>query len=106
MCFACPAVEIVLPVGRSRAWLTTSSVALLLLLLYPYLRVVWLAEYLASVPDPVAQFSAPILQHMNDDHSATTKAKIEHYITGGVEVRSRKSPHMRQIKIVSRSSRS
>lgn len=45
-------------------------------------------EYLSTSPDAVAQFSAPILQHMNDDHSETTKAMIEHYVTGGVEIAS------------------
>ncbi|CAM9946282.1 unnamed protein product, partial [Laminaria digitata] len=35
-------------------------------------------EYLSTVPDAVAQFSAPVLQHMNEDHSASTKAMIEH----------------------------
>lgn len=37
-------------------------------------------------PDAVAEFSAPILKHMNDDHSHVTKAMVEHYITGGAEV--------------------
>eukprot|EP00903_Cladosiphon_okamuranus_P021301 g19572.t1 len=44
-------------------------------------------DYLATAPDAVAEFSAPILQHMNDDHSDTTRALIKHYITG-VEVAS------------------
>lgn len=46
------------------------------------------SDYLATAPDAVAEFSAPILQHMNDDHSETTRAMIKHYITG-VEVRLR-----------------
>lgn len=45
------------------------------------------AEYMATAPDPVAEFSAPILKHMNDDHADTTRAMVKHYITGGVEVR-------------------
>lgn len=43
------------------------------------------AEYMATAPDAVAEFSAPILQHMNADHSETTRAMIKHYVTG-VEV--------------------
>lgn len=47
---------------------------------------VLLAEYLTTAPDPVAEFSAPILKHMNDDHPETTVAMIKHYITGDIEV--------------------
>ncbi|CAM9817916.1 unnamed protein product, partial [Choristocarpus tenellus] len=42
-------------------------------------------EYLVTAVDPVAEFSAPILKHMNDDHADTTKAIVEHYITGGTK---------------------
>lgn len=45
------------------------------------------AEYMNTAGDPVSEFSTPILKHMNDDHPETTKAMVEHYITGGVEVR-------------------
>ncbi|CAN0356152.1 unnamed protein product, partial [Ectocarpus sp. 8 AP-2014] len=45
-------------------------------------------DYLATAPDAVAEFSAPISKHMNDDHSDTTRAMIAHFITGGVEVTS------------------
>lgn len=48
-----------------------------------------ITEYLSTAPDPVAEFSTPILQHMNRDHSDTTKAMVEHYVTGGAEVRFR-----------------
>lgn len=41
---------------------------------------------MSTSPDPVAEFSVPILQHMNADHSDTTKAMVQHYITEGVEV--------------------
>lgn len=47
---------------------------------------IYLAEYLVTVPDPIVEFSAPILKHMNDDHSETTEAMINHYITGDVKV--------------------
>lgn len=50
------------------------------------LRCVLSPVYLSTPPDPVAEFSTPILTHMNDDHPETTKAMVEHYITGGVEV--------------------
>ncbi|CAM9838638.1 unnamed protein product [Pylaiella littoralis] len=43
-------------------------------------------EYLTTAPDPVAEFSAPILKHMNDDHPETTVAMIKHYITGDIEL--------------------
>lgn len=39
-----------------------------------------------TAPDPVAEFSAPILKHMNDDHPETTVAMVKHYITGDIEV--------------------
>ncbi|CBJ48592.1 conserved unknown protein [Ectocarpus siliculosus] len=45
-------------------------------------------DYLTTAPDAVAEFSAPISKHMNDDHSDTTRAMIAHFITGGVEVTS------------------
>lgn len=45
-------------------------------------------EYLSTAPDPVVEFSSPILEHMNGDHLDTIKAMVEHYITGGVEVKS------------------
>ncbi|CAN0193566.1 unnamed protein product [Ectocarpus fasciculatus] len=45
-------------------------------------------HYLTTAPDAVAEFSAPISKHMNDDHSDTTRAMITHFITGGVEVNS------------------
>ncbi|CAM9476150.1 unnamed protein product, partial [Discosporangium mesarthrocarpum] len=50
-------------------------------------------DYLSTSPDPVAEFSAPILKHMNDDHAETTKAMVEHYIMGGGEAR-----HCNQVK--------
>ncbi|CAM9324584.1 unnamed protein product [Ascophyllum nodosum] len=46
------------------------------------------ADYMATKPDPIVEFSTPILTHMNDDHSNTTKAMVQHFITGGVEVTS------------------
>lgn len=47
-------------------------------------------DYLTTAPDAVAEFSAPISKHMNDDHSDTTRAMIAHFITGGVEVTRRR----------------
>lgn len=47
------------------------------------------SDYMATKPDPVAEFSTPILTHMNEDHSDTTKAMVQHFITGGTEVRSK-----------------
>ena len=38
------------------------------------------AEYAAAVPDPVAQFSAPVCGHMNADHADSTVAMIKHYV--------------------------
>ncbi|CAM9425803.1 unnamed protein product, partial [Chrysoparadoxa australica] len=45
-------------------------------------------EYKAVKPDPVAPFAGPVLGHMNADHASSTKAMVEHYITGGVEIES------------------
>ena len=42
-------------------------------------------EYAAAVPDPVAQFSKPICQHMNARHADSTAAMVAHYV--GMEVR-------------------
>ena len=42
-------------------------------------------EYGAAAPDPVAQFSKPICQHMNEDHADSTAAMVGHYV--GMEVR-------------------
>jgi len=47
------------------------------------------ADYLSTDPDPVAEFSTPILEHMNADHSETTEAMIKHYITGVEVIRRR-----------------
>lgn len=44
------------------------------------------AEYTAAEADPVAKFSKPICQHMNDDHSDATCAMITHY--AGLQVES------------------
>ncbi|KAG5184587.1 hypothetical protein JKP88DRAFT_269721 [Tribonema minus] len=43
-------------------------------------------DYLATKPDPIAGFAEPIMTHMNSDHSDSTAAMVEHYITGGAKV--------------------
>jgi hypothetical protein len=45
-------------------------------------------EYYKTEADPVAAFAGPVLSHMNADHSESTKAMVQHYITGGVPVES------------------
>lgn len=49
-------------------------------------RTVSAAEYLASKPDPVSAFSAPVCGHMNVDHSDDMKAMIQHYSGGATLV--------------------
>ena len=39
-------------------------------------------EYTAAKPDPVAEFSAPIAGHMNEDHMSATIAMVEANIPG------------------------
>ena len=34
-------------------------------------------EYLTAARDPIAQFSAPVCGHMNDDHGEDMKAMIK-----------------------------
>lgn len=34
-------------------------------------------EYLSAARDPIAQFSAPVCGHMNDDHGEDMKAMIK-----------------------------
>merc|ERR1712203_348823 len=38
------------------------------------------AEYLGATPDPIQAFAAPVMGHMNDDHSSSTVAMLMHYI--------------------------
>lgn len=42
------------------------------------------SEYREATPDPIAQFSAQVAQHMNEDHMESTIAIISHYIPGMV----------------------
>lgn len=35
-------------------------------------------EYSTAVPDPVAQFSAPVAGHMNEDHADAVAAIVKH----------------------------
>ena len=37
-------------------------------------------DYTSAEPDPVAQFSAPVCGHMNEDHADATVAMVKHYI--------------------------
>lgn len=37
-------------------------------------------EYHAAAPDPISAFAAPVMNHMNDDHSDATLAMVKHYI--------------------------
>lgn len=37
------------------------------------------AEYLAAKPDPLASFSDAVMTHMNDDHSDSIVAMVNHY---------------------------
>ena len=83
------AVESMLSVGTSVAWLIYDSIRVADSAAAHVCVVFGRAEYLNALPDAVAQFSTPIMEHMNKDHSETTKAMIEHYVTGGIEVRSR-----------------
>ncbi len=43
-------------------------------------------EFAAAKSDPVAQFAAPIAQHMNADHADSTVAMVRHYV--GIDVES------------------
>lgn len=36
-------------------------------------------EYEEAKPDPIAGFAAPVMKHMNDDHSDSTVAMVQHY---------------------------
>lgn len=40
------------------------------------------AQYKAVQPDPIAAFSRPIADHMNEDHMAATVAMVEAHIPG------------------------
>jgi putative heme iron utilization protein len=42
------------------------------------------SEYSEATPDPIAQFSSQVAQHMNEDHMESTIAIISHYIPGMV----------------------
>jgi len=37
-------------------------------------------EYLGASVDPIQAFAAPVMGHMNDDHSESTIAMVQHYI--------------------------
>lgn len=37
-------------------------------------------DFLSAKPDPIASFAAPIMKHMNDDHSDSTIAMLKHYV--------------------------
>lgn len=37
-------------------------------------------DYKSAKPDPIAGFSAPVMKHMNDDHSDSTIAMVKHYV--------------------------
>eukprot|EP00325_Prymnesiales_sp_UTEX-LB-985_P030059 CAMPEP_0174737544 /NCGR_PEP_ID=MMETSP1094-20130205/68474_1 /TAXON_ID=156173 /ORGANISM="Chrysochromulina brevifilum, Strain UTEX LB 985" /LENGTH=315 /DNA_ID=CAMNT_0015940787 /DNA_START=195 /DNA_END=1142 /DNA_ORIENTATION=+ len=37
-------------------------------------------EYMAATIDPIQAFAAPVMKHMNDDHSESTIAMVMHYI--------------------------
>lgn len=43
-------------------------------------------EYADAQPDPITAFAAPVMGHMNDDHSDATLVMIKHYV--GIEVES------------------
>jgi putative heme iron utilization protein len=36
-------------------------------------------DYEEARPDPIAAFAAPVMKHMNDDHSESTIAMVQHY---------------------------
>jgi len=36
-------------------------------------------DYAAAQPDPIAAFAAPVMNHMNEDHSDSTLAIVRHY---------------------------
>ena len=36
-------------------------------------------EYMAAAPDPIAPFAAPVMSHMNDDHTDAIIAMVKHY---------------------------
>ena len=42
-------------------------------------------DYLSAKPDFVGEFVAPVMKHMNDDHSDATAAMVRHYV--GIQVR-------------------
>ena len=37
-------------------------------------------DYMGAAVDPIQAFAAPVMGHMNDDHSDSTVAMVEHYI--------------------------
>jgi len=37
-------------------------------------------DYVAATVDPIQAFAAPVMGHMNDDHSSSTIAMVQHYI--------------------------
>lgn len=36
-------------------------------------------DYIASKPDPIAPFAAPVMTHMNDDHADSIISMVKHY---------------------------
>lgn len=38
------------------------------------------SQYQAAKPDPVAAFAAPVMKHMNEDHTDSLVAIVKHYI--------------------------
>ena len=41
---------------------------------------VTVTEYTEAKPDPIAAFAAPVMKHMNEDHSDSTIAMVQHYV--------------------------
>lgn len=37
-------------------------------------------EYSNALPDPLAPFARPVMQHMNEDHADSIVAMIQHYV--------------------------
>ena len=37
-------------------------------------------EYMTAAVDPIQQFAAPVMQHMNEDHATSNIAMVQHYI--------------------------
>ena len=38
------------------------------------------ADYMESTVDPIQAFAEPVMGHMNEDHSSSTIAMVQHYI--------------------------